>query len=101
MVEDGSVNFRCGDGEIVPVPKNLANEKFGKHFCDLINNASAKSEEVSVPRIKKPCMLKVIEWCTHMLTNDPPNIEPPLCHSDLKMVVDDWSSDYIDGVSKV
>ena len=90
------VKFRCGDNQVVDVPQNLANQKFGDMFCNLITNAAAKGEEVSVPKINKKCMEKVIEWCTHFLTNDPPNIEPPLCHSDLKMVVDDWSANFIE-----
>ena len=95
MVDSTEVKFRCGDGEVVNVPVNLAHEKFGDHFCELIKNAK-DGEEVSVPRINKRCLEKVIEWCTHMLTNDPPKIEPPLCHSDLKMIVDDWSANFIE-----
>ena len=90
------VEFRCGDGETIDVPVNLANPKFGENFCNMINNANEKSEDVSVPKINKKCMVKVIEWCTHFLTNEPPDIEPPLSHSDLKMVVDEWSANFIE-----
>ena len=88
--------FRCGDGEVIDVSLNLANPKFGEHFCNMINNAIERNEEVSVPKINKNCMAKVIEWCAHFLTNDPPDIEPPLCHSELKMVVDEWSANFIE-----
>ena len=88
-----TVKFRCGDGETLDVNVNLAHEKFGAHFCQLITKAK---EEVSVPRISKKCLEKVIEWCTHFLEIDPPVIEPPLCHSDLRMVVDDWSAKFVE-----
>ena len=90
------VKFRCGDGEVLEVATNLAHEKFGAHFCKLITTAAEKGEEVNVPRVNKKCLEKVIEWCTHFLTAEPPVIEPPLCHSDLRMVVDDWSANFIE-----
>ena len=90
------VKFRCGDGEVLDVATNLAHEKFGAHFCGLITNAVEKGEEVNVPRINKRCLEKVVEWCTYFLDHEPPVIEPPLCHSDLRMVVDEWSATFIE-----
>ena len=96
MVENtASVVFKCADGELIDVPVNLALDKFGENFKNMITEAAAKGEEVSVPKIKKPCMAKVIEWCTNFIDKEPHIIEPPLCHSDLKMVIDEWSANWI------
>ena len=97
MVENtATVKFRCGDGEVVDVPVNIAHDKFGQQFVGIIKKAQESGEEAPVPRVNKKTLEKVVEWCTHFLKEEPPNIEPPLCHSDLRMVVDDWSAKFIE-----
>ena len=45
-------------------------------------------------------MKQVVEWCDNFKEDGkvPHIIEPPLCHSDLKMVIDEWSANWINAI---
>lgn len=54
-------------------------------------------EEIPLPEITQPTLLKVIEFLKHLQAgNPPPEIEKPLRSNDLKDVTTEWYANFID-----
>ena len=57
---------------------------------------SGIEEEIPLPNIKKAILTKILEFCTHIDTHPPPEIEKPLRSASLGDVVSPWFAQYID-----
>ena len=88
-----TVKLLCNDGEVVEVPVNVAEKSV--LIKGLIED-SGTEEEIPLPQIKKAVLEKIVVFCTRMLDHQPPEIDKPLSHNDMKQVVDQWHADYVD-----
>ena len=87
------VKLQCNDNEIVEVDVAAAEKSV---LIKGLIEESGVEEEIPLPQINKKTLEKVIVFCTHICTNEPPEIDKPLSHSDMTQVVDAWWAEYID-----
>lgn len=63
----------------------------------LDDNDDNADEEIPLPEISKPTLLKVIDFLKHLHEgNPPPEIEKPLRSNDLKDVTTEWYANFIE-----
>ena len=91
-MSDGKVKLLCSDGETVEIDINVAEKSV--LIKGLIDD-SGTEEEIPLPNVKKPILDKVVQFCTHLLDNAPPEIEKPLRSTDMSAVVADWYAKFI------
>ena len=51
---------------------------------------SGVDDEIPLPQVKKDILVKIIEYCTFINTNSPPEIEKPLISIEISNVVNPW-----------
>lgn len=56
---------------------------------------NAVEEDIYLPNVKSAPLKKIIEYCEHYKTSDPPEIEKPLPKNTLKELVDPWDEQFI------
>jgi len=86
------VKLLCSDGEIVEVDVDVAEKSV--LIKGLIDD-SGTDDEIPLPNVKKPILEKVIKFCEHLKSNQPPEIEKPLRSTDMSQVVGQWHAEYI------
>ena len=57
---------------------------------------AGNDDEIPIPNVKSSILKKVIDFCTYIKTNAPPEIEKPLKSANLKDVVNPWYATYIE-----
>ena len=57
---------------------------------------SGIEEDIPLPNIKSSTAHKIIEFCNHLLTHEPPKIEKPLKANQLSEIVTPFYSEFID-----
>ena len=91
-METTRVIFMTMDGETVIVEKEIASKsEWVKHIVD----GSEQNDEIPLTQIKKAILDKVIEYCTYINTNPPPEIEKPLRRNELSDVVSPWYAEFV------
>ena len=76
---ESKVKLVCQDGEIILVDRDIAEKSvLIKGIMD-----DDDGEEIPLPNVKRPILEKVIEFCTHMKDNAPPEIAKPLVSADM------------------
>ena len=81
------------DGEIVEVDKEVACKSI---LVKGIVDDSGVEDEIPLASVKKAILDKVIEYCTHITENTPPEIEKPLRSNNLNDVVNEWYANFVD-----
>ena len=81
------------DGEEVSVPKNIICKSV---LIKGIIDDSGTEDAIPLQCVKKPILDKIIEYCTYIDTNAPPEIEKPLRSNDLSGVVNAWYAKFVD-----
>ena len=80
------------DGETVEVEKEIACKSV---LVKGIVDDAGTDDEIPLPSVKKGILDKIIEYCTYIHTNTPPEIEKPLRSNDLAGVVNQWYADFV------
>ncbi len=52
-------------------------------------------DEIPLPQIKRSILDKIIEYCTYIHSNQPPEIEKPLRSAQLSDCVSQWYADFV------
>ena len=81
------------EGEVVEVPKNIAMQSV---LIRGIIEDSGIEDEIPLPQIKKPILEKIIQFCTHIEQNAPPEIDKPLRSNQLSDVVNEYYAGFVD-----
>ena len=81
------IKLQTMDGEIVEVKKEIA---CMSGLVKGIVDDSGVDDEIPLPQVKKDILVKIIEYCTFINTNSPPEIEKPLISNELSNVVNPW-----------
>ena len=56
---------------------------------------SGIEEEIPIPNVKKSILDKIVDFCKHIDSNPPPEIEKPLRSASLGDVVSPWYAQFI------
>ena len=80
------------DGETVEVEKEIACKSV---LVKGIVDDAGTDDDIPLPSVKKAILDKIIEYCTYIHTNTPPEIEKPLRSNDLAGVVNQWYADFV------
>ena len=80
------------DGETVEVEKEIACKSV---LVKGIVDDAGTDDEIPLPSVKKAILDKIIEYCTYIHTNTPPEIEKPLRSNDVAGVVNQWYADFV------
>ena len=91
-MSETKVRLLCSDGETVEIDISVAEKSV--LIKGLIDDGGT-DEEIPLPNVKKPILDKVVQFCTHLLDNAPPEIEKPLRSTDMSAVVADWYAKFI------
>ena len=54
------------------------------------------AEDIPLKDVKKETLAKIIEFCEHVQTNEPPTIYKPLRSTQLKDLTDEWYANFVD-----
>ena len=87
------VKLTTMDGEVVEVEKEIACKSI---LVKGIVDDSGIEDEIPLASVKKPILDKVIEYCTYINENTPPEIEKPLRSNNLNDVVNEWYANFVD-----
>ena len=91
-MESEQVKLATMDGETVTVDKEIACKSI---LIKGIVDDVGTEDEISLHGIKKSILDKIIEYCTYINSNQPPEIEKPLRSNNLADVVNDWYANFI------
>tara|TARA_B110000503_G_C6930350_1_gene322526 strand:- start:190 stop:609 length:420 start_codon:yes stop_codon:yes gene_type:complete len=80
------------DGETVTVDKEIACKSI---LIKGIVDDSGTEDEIPLPAIKKSILDKIIEYCTYINANQPPEIDKPLRSNNLSDVVNEWYANFV------
>ena len=86
------VTLATMDGETVEIDKDIAMKSM---LIKGIIEDSGCEDEIPLPSIKKAILDKVIEYCTYINTNQPPEIDKPLRSNNLVDVVNEWYASFV------
>ncbi len=86
------VLFLTSDGHTVEVEREIASKS---EWVKNIVDGSEVDDNIPLPEIKKATLLKVIEYCTYINTNVPPQIDKPLRSNELSDIVDPWYAEFV------
>ena len=86
------VLFLTSDGHTVEVEREIASKS---EWVKNIVDGSEVDDNIPLPGIKKATLLKVIEYCTYINTNVPPQIDKPLRSNELSDIVDPWYAEFV------
>ena len=87
------VKLTTMDGEVVEVDREIACKSI---LVKGIVDDSGIEDEIPLASVKKPILDKVIEYCTYINENTPPEIEKPLRSNNLNDVVNEWYANFVD-----
>ena len=80
------------EGEIVEVDKEIACHSV---LIRGIIEDSGIEDEIPLPQIKKPILEKILDYCKHIQTNAPPEIDKPLRSNQLSDVVNEYYAGFV------
>ena len=86
------VKLATMDGETVTVDKEIACKSI---LIKGIVDDSGTEDESPLPAIKKSILDKIIEYCTYINANQPPEIDKPLRSNNLTDVVNEWYANFV------
>jgi len=86
------VTLATMDGETVEVDKDIASKSI---LIKGIIDDSGCEDEIPLPAIKKAILDKIIEYCTYINANPPPEIDKPLRSNNLADVVSEWYASFV------
>ena len=86
------VKLVTSEGDVVDVDVEVASKSV---LIKGMIDDSGVEEEIPLPNVKKSILLKIIEFCTHINTNSPPEIEKPLRSNNLGDVTSSYYSDFV------
>ena len=86
------IKLQTMDGETVEVEKEIACKSV---LVKGIVDDSGADDEIPLPQIKKAILVKIIDYCTYINTNSPPEIEKPLRSNELSDVVNPWYAEFV------
>ena len=89
---ENRVKLATMDGETVEVDKEIACKSI---LIKGIVDDSGTEDEVPLPAIKKSILDKIIEYCTYINANSPPEIDKPLRSNNLSDVVNEWYANFV------
>nr|CCA15417.1 Skp1like protein putative [Albugo laibachii Nc14] len=95
--EDGrKVNLVSMDGDSFEVSRSVAS--MSELVKTLIADGTDDQEiqEIPLPNVKSTVLSRVIEFCSHHLTNPMEDIDKPLKSSDMQEVVSEWDANFVD-----
>lgn len=55
-----------------------------------------QEEDIPLPNVKRPILQKIEQYCIHLRTNPPPDIEKPLKSSNFADVTTPWLANFVD-----
>ena len=86
------VLFLTSDGHTVEVEREIASKS---EWVKNIVDGSEVDDNIPLTVINKATLLKVIEYCTYINTNVPPQIDKPLRSNELSDIVDPWYAEFV------
>ena len=86
------VLFLTSDGHTVEVEREIASKS---EWVKNIVEGSEVDDNIPLTVINKATLLKVIEYCTYINTNVPPQIDRPLRSNELSDIVDPWYAEFV------
>ena len=86
------VKLTTMDGETVEVDVDIACKSI---LVKGIIDDSGVDDEIPLPQIKRSILDKIIEYCTYIHSNQPPEIEKPLRSAQLSDCVSQWYADFV------
>ena len=86
------VKLTTMDGETQEVEKEIACKSI---LVKGIIDDSGVDDEIPLASVKKSILEKIIQYCEHIHTHSPPEIEKPLRSNDLNSVVHQWYADFV------
>ena len=86
------VKLVTAEGETVEVDVEIASKS--ALIKGMIDDAGLE-EEIPLPNVKKSILVKIIEFCTYIKGNHPPEIEKPLRSNNLYDVTTPWYADFV------
>lgn len=66
------------------------------HMLRNIIEDTGSEEEIYLPNVKSAPLHKIISYCDHYRSSDPPEIEKPLSKPSLKELVSAWDEQFVD-----
>uniref|UniRef100_A0A7S3MZK2 SKP1-like protein n=1 Tax=Strombidium inclinatum TaxID=197538 RepID=A0A7S3MZK2_9SPIT len=81
------------DGEEVEVDREIACKSV--LIKGIVEDNADADDAIPLPSVKKATLDKIIEYCTHIHSNAPPEIEKPLRSSNLGDVVNEWYANFV------
>ena len=86
------VKLITAEGETVEVDVEIASKS--ALIKGMIDDSGIE-EDIPLPNVKKSILLKIIEFCTYIKDNHPPEIEKPLRSNNLNDVTTPWYADFV------
>ena len=86
------VLFLTSDGHTVEVEREIASKS---EWVKNIVDGSEVDDNIPLYLINKATLLKVIDYCTYINTNVPPQIDGPLRSNELSDIVDPWYAEFV------
>ena len=86
------VLFLTSDGHTVEVEREIASKS---QWVKNIVDGSEVDDNIPLPEINKATLLKVIEYCTYINTNVPPQIDKPLRSNELSDIFGPWYAEFV------
>lgn len=86
------VKLVTSEGEVVEVDVDVASKSV---LIKGMIDDSGVEEEIPLPNVKKAVLEKIIQYCTYVRDNPPPEIEKPLRSNNLSDVTTPWYSEFV------
>ena len=86
------VKLQTMDGDVVEVQKEIACKS---NLVKGVIDDNGDEDEIPLPTVKKAILEKIIEYCTYINQNAPPEIDTPLRTSNLGDVVNEWYANFV------
>lgn len=93
MSNQPQVKLITSEGEQVSVAVDIASKSV---LIKGMIDDSGVDEEIPLPNVKKSILSKIIEFCTYIKDNSPPEIEKPLRSNNLSDVTSPFYSSFVD-----
>jgi len=81
------------EGELIEVDEEVAMKS--TLIKNMIEDAGTE-EDIPLPNVKTSVLKKVLEYCQHYKSDNPPDIEKPLKSTNMMDVVPEFDAKYID-----
>ena len=96
MASDDVIYVQIKDGKSIPF--NKTNAMLSNLLKRNIEDGSAISKPVPLAEVDEKIIGKVYEYLEHFKGKPPKDIEKPLQTNDMKNVIDEWSSNFVDKI---